>query len=363
MTTVGIIGGGQLGRMLCLAAAPLGIDTHVFAPEPDAPAFAVATRQTVAAYDDPLALEAFSRSVSVITFEFENVPFAPLRGVATPTRPSLKALAIAQDRIEEKAFFASCGLPVVRHRPVASADELREALHEIGTPAILKTRRFGYDGKGQHRIAAGDDPGAAFAAIGSAPAVLEEVVRFRAETSTVLVRAMDGTCAAYDAPDNRHEGGILRTSKVPGPLDPATERRARDLIRALAERLEYVGVLAVEWFVTDDPERPLIANEMAPRVHNSGHWTLDGARTSQFENHVRAVAGLPLGSVERVADVEMVNLIGEDVASAAQHLDTANAKLHLYGKREVRLGRKMGHVNLVASRHTGCGSFGSGMDS
>lgn len=346
--TLGIIGGGQLGRMLALAAARLGLAVHILDPQPDAPAFAVAARHTVAAYDDSAALAALAAAVDVVTYEFENVPVAPLRAFGDKVRPGVQALEVAQDRLTEKTFLAGCGLPVAPHAAVADAADLARALAAAGGEAILKTRRLGYDGKGQVRIVPGDDPVAALAAIGSAPAILESVVPFRAETSTVLVRAADGTSLAYAMPANHHDGGILRRSCVPGPLDPAREAAAVAMTRAVAERLAYVGVLAIEWFVTDDPACPLVANEMAPRVHNTGHWTQDGAVTSQFENHVRAVAGWPLGSPARIADVVMENLIGADALGWAAHLDNPTARLHLYGKREIRPGRKMGHVNFVS---------------
>jgi 5-(carboxyamino)imidazole ribonucleotide synthase len=347
--TVGILGGGQLGRMLCLAAARLGLDTHVLAPERDAPAFRVATRHTSAPYEDESALADLAARCSVITYEFENVPIGPLRGVLHKLRPSRDALAVAQDRLAEKAYLAECGLPVARNVGVDGPRALAEAMDMIGLPAILKTRRFGYDGKGQVRLEAGADPADAWATIGSAPAILEELVPFVAETSIVLARAADGTSVVYDAPANVHEGGILRRSTVPGPLDDALVDRAQAMTRSVADRLGYVGCMAVEWFVTQDPDRPLVANEMAPRVHNTGHWTEDGAITSQFENHIRAIAGWPLGSTRRTCAVEMVNLIGDDADAWLRHLETSAARLHLYGKREVRPGRKMGHVNLIGA--------------
>jgi 5-(carboxyamino)imidazole ribonucleotide synthase len=342
--TLGILGGGQLGRMLALAAARLGLRVHVYAPEPDSPAFEVAARHTVAAYDDAAALARFAADVAVVTFEFENIPVAPLRALPV-VRPAPDALAVAQDRLHEKAFFAASGLLVAPHARVDDVAELRAALATLGAPAILKTRRFGYDGKGQVRITADDDPAAAIAAIGGAPAILEAVVPFAAETSTVLARGLDGRTVAWDAPANRNEGGILRRSTLPGPLPPPLAAEAERMTAAVAERLDYVGVLAIEWFVTESGD--LVANEMAPRVHNTGHWTEDGAVTSQFENHVRAVAGWPLGTPRRIVDIEMVNLIGDDADGWRRHLDNPAARLHLYGKREARPGRKMGHVNIV----------------
>jgi 5-(carboxyamino)imidazole ribonucleotide synthase len=342
--TIGILGGGQLGRMLALAAARLGLRVHVYAPEADSPAFEVAARHTVAAYEDAAALARFATEVGVVTFEWENIPVEPLRTLPR-VAPAPDALAVAQDRLTEKAFFAACGLPVARHAAVDDLLGLETAVATLGTPAILKTRRFGYDGKGQVRIGDGDDLAAAWAAVGRAPSILEAVVPFAAETSTVLARGADGRWAAWDAPANRHERGILRRSTLPGPLPLARAAEAEAMTAAVAERLGYVGVLAIEWFVTADGG--LVANEMAPRVHNTGHWTEDGALTSQFENHVRAVAGWPLGSTRRLVDIEMVNLIGDDADGWRAHLDNPDARLHLYGKREARPGRKMGHVNLV----------------
>ena len=345
--TVGILGGGQLGQMLCLAAASLGLSTHVYAPDADSPAFAVAGRHTVAAYDDTVALEAFAAKVDVVTYEFENVPVVPVRALGEIVRPAAVALEIAQDRLGEKAFLAECGLPVAAHAPIASVADLAAAVDAIGPHGILKTRRLGYDGKGQVRIGPDSDLAAALAQIDAAPAIYEALVPFAAESSTVLVRGADGRTLAWDAPANTHAEGILRRSALPGPLDAAVEAQAVAMTEAVAERLGYVGVLAIEWFVTNDPQRPLIANEMAPRVHNTGHWTQDGALTSQFENHIRAVAGWPLGSTRRIAAVEMRNLIGADADDWATYLDSDVAKLHLYGKRETRPGRKMGHVNVI----------------
>ncbi|MBJ3778628.1 5-(carboxyamino)imidazole ribonucleotide synthase [Acuticoccus mangrovi] len=345
--TIGILGGGQLGRMMAMAAARLGLDCHIYAPDAASPAFSVARHHTVGAYDDAAALAAFAASVKVITYEFENVPVASVEGLSTLVRPAPPALAVAQDRLAEKAFLADCGLPVARHRAVDSAADIADAIAELGAPAILKTRRMGYDGKGQARLTADTDPAAAFDAIGAAPAILEEMIPFTAETSTVLARAADDRTVAYDAPANHHADGILRRSVLPGPLDPTTEAAAAEMVAAVAARLDYVGVLAIEWFVSADPARPLIANEMAPRVHNTGHWTEDGAITSQFENHIRAVAGWPLGATTRLVDITMQNLIGADADDWARHLENPAARLHLYGKGAHRPGRKMGHVNFV----------------
>ncbi|XWN32790.1 MAG: 5-(carboxyamino)imidazole ribonucleotide synthase [Devosia sp.] len=354
--TIGMLGGGQLGRMMALAAARLGLKVHIFAPPGDTPAADVAAAHTSAAYDDGEALAAFVSAVDVVTYEFENVPVAPLRPHATKVHPSIAALEAAQDRLTEKAFLARSGLPVVRHAPVESAADLADATRHVGLPAILKTRRFGYDGKGQVRLEPGSDLPAAFAAIGEAPALLEAAIPLAGETSTILVRGADGRSLAYDHPLNAHSEGILRRSTLPGPLNAAQEGEARGLTAALAEALSYVGVLTVEWFIDTDGQ--LIANEMAPRVHNTGHWTEDGAVTSQFENHVRAIAGWPLGPVDRKGAIEMHNLIGNDVDAWREHLHNVNARLHLYGKAAARPGRKMGHVNFmpppVDNRGEGC---------
>lgn len=346
--TIGILGGGQLGRMLATAAAELGLSVHIFCPDRDPPAAAVAAATTLAPYEDREAVARFAASVDVVTYEFENVPVSAVAPLGDKVRPGPRALEVAQDRLTEKAFLADCGLPVAPHVGVASPAEIADAVAALGGDVILKTRRMGYDGKGQVRLTAADDPVAAYDAIGAVPAIVEQVVPFVAETSTVLARSAGGRRLAYAAPENVHQGGILRRSSVPGPLSAALEGIADGLTGAVAEALDYVGVLAIEWFVTGDEERPLIANEMAPRVHNTGHWTQDAALTSQFENHVRAVAGWPLGATARFADATMINLIGDDVAAWHDHLDTPGAKLHLYGKRDARPGRKMGHVNVLS---------------
>ncbi|WP_420394674.1 5-(carboxyamino)imidazole ribonucleotide synthase [Acuticoccus sp.] len=348
---VGILGAGQLGRMLALAAARLGFATHVFSPDEAAPAAEVASRATVAAYDDADALAAFAASVAVMTYEFENVPVTAVRPLGDLVRPGPRALEVAQDRLVEKAFLAACGLAVAPHAPVDDLAGLGAAHATLGPHTILKTRRLGYDGKGQVRVGPHADLAAAFAAIGNVPAILEAAVPFVAETSTVLARGADGSIAAYAHPRNVHEGGILRRSTVPGPLEATAEDGAVRLATAVAERLGYVGVLAIEWFLAEDGA--LIANEMAPRVHNTGHWTEAAALTSQFENHVRAIAGWPLGSTRRTGDATMMNLIGDEVRDWRRHLAVPEARLHLYGKREAREGRKMGHVTVVGQTIAG----------
>jgi len=344
-STIGIIGGGQLGRMLAMAAAQLGYRTHIYAPDEGGPAADVTAHWRHGAYEDVRALTAFAAEVDALTFEFENIPTAPLAGLAG-LRPPLRALEIAQDRLEEKHFVQRLDGHPAPFRAVDHQAGLEAALAEIGTPAVLKTRRFGYDGKGQARIMAAGEAEAAWAAVGGAPSLLEGFVRFDAEFSVLLCRGEDGGIAFWDSPLNVHKDGILDSSTVPaGPaLGPAIAK-GRRLAERIADALDYVGVLAVEFFVLGGDA---IFNEMAPRVHNSGHWTIEGAVTSQFENHIRAVCGLPLGSTARTApQVEMRNLIGADADGWPELLADPAAHLHLYGKGEARPGRKMGHVTRL----------------
>ncbi len=347
-STIGILGGGQLGRMLAIAAAQLGYRCHIYAPEPSGPAADVSARWTCGDYDDAAALARFAREVAVVTYEFENVAVAALEALAAQVlvRPNPRALAIAQDRVTEKEFVAGRGARTVPWRAVDDAAGLDAAVAALGAPAILKTRRFGYDGKGQARLAAPADAGAAWAAIGARPAILEGMADFAAEFSILTCRGADGETVRWPAPANVHVDGILATSSVPaGPLVEAQAAEAAALAARVAEALDHVGVLALEFFAT--AEGPLF-NEMAPRVHNSGHWTIEGAVTSQFENHIRAVCGLPLGStVQTGARIEMRNLIGTEADGWAAILADPAARLHLYGKAEPRPGRKMGHVTRV----------------
>ena len=357
-STIGILGSGQLGRMLALAAARLGLKTHIYCEE-SGPAFDVATRTTKAGFDDSAALSAFAGNVDAVTYEFENVAVDTARHLAglVPVRPGAKALEVAQDRLVEKQFIAAlgiagCSLPRDRRRPSSSAP----ALSALAAPAILKTRRLGYDGKGQASVAPGDDAAAAWERIGAQPAVLESRIAFALELSTLVVRSADGELAFYDCPRNTHESGILRRSVVPSGLPEADLARARDIAGTIAAALDYVGVLAVEMFYLG-PEAPsaerLMVNEIAPRVHNSGHWTIEACAISQFENHMRAVAGWPLGSAERHSDAEMVNLIGKEALDWPRLAAEPGACLHLYGKREARAGRKMGHVTRLFAKATG----------
>lgn len=343
--TVGILGGGQLGRMLSVAAARLGLKTHVFEPGAGAPAGDVAHRVTTASYDDHAALTAFGQAVDVITYEFENIPTSALDLLETlaPIHPGRQALATSQDRLTEKTFLQDLGLQTASFADVANAADLEAAIAGIGTPAILKTRRLGYDGKGQARIMELDDAASALADMAGAPAILEGFVDFSHEVSVIGARSRDGAVACYDPGENVHEAGILRTTTVPAQLS-ANQRTDAVLIAArILNALDYVGVMGVELFVTP---HGLIVNEIAPRVHNSGHWTQNGCTICQFEQHIRAVAGWPLGDGSRHADVVMENLIGDDMDRVPE-LAKTDAAIHLYGKAEVKAGRKMGHVNRV----------------
>ena len=347
--TLGVLGAGQLGRMLAIAAARMGLRARLYDPAPDPPAAHVAPVVT-AAWDDAEALAAFAASVDVVTLEFENVPVAALEALATraPVRPGARALAVAQDRVAEKRFLRAAGVETAPFAPVDDAASLAAALAEIGTPAILKTRRLGYDGKGQSRIARPEDAAAALAALNGAPAILEGVAPFVREVSVVAARGLDGRVAAFDPGENVHEGGVLRRTGVPAAIDAETAARAREIAATILDRLDYVGVMGVELFHMADGR--LLANEIAPRVHNTGHWTIEACAVDQFAQHVRAVCGWPLGDPRRHADAEMENLIGDEAADWARLAAEPGAALHLYGKAEARPGRKMGHVTRLRPR-------------
>ncbi|MFN3972306.1 MAG: 5-(carboxyamino)imidazole ribonucleotide synthase [Gemmobacter sp.] len=351
-STIGILGGGQLGRMLAVAASRLGLLAHVYDPAPDAPAAQVAARHTCAPYDDAAALAAFAAAVDVVTYEFENIPTAALDLIeaARPIRPGRRALAVSQDRCAEKSFLNSLGLATAPWAPVTDMTSLETALATIGTPAILKTARLGYDGKGQARLATPADAPSALAAMQGAQAVLEGFVTFQREISVIAARGLSGEVAAYDPGENVHEAGILRTTTIPARLSPGLRTDAVLIAARILNALEYVGVMGVELFVTP---QGLIVNEIAPRVHNSGHWTQNGAAIDQFEQHVRAVAGWPLGDGSRHSDVTMQNLIGDDIARLPDLARAPGTAIHLYGKAEARPGRKMGHVNRIAPRRDG----------
>ncbi|MEI7599523.1 MAG: 5-(carboxyamino)imidazole ribonucleotide synthase [Aestuariivirga sp.] len=348
-STVGILGGGQLARMLALAAGRLGLDCHIYAPEADSPAFAVSAAKTVAAYDDFTALEAFAKAVDVVTYEFENVPgdTAGFLDALVPVAPGVAALKTAQDRIAEKTFITGLSIPVAPFAEVSDLASLEAALARIGRPAVLKTRRFGYDGKGQTKIHDGTDPAAAFAEIGRQPAVLEGFVSFEKEISVIAARSWSGEVRVYDVPENHHENHILKTSTVPARISPAVASTAMDFGSRIIAALDYVGVIGVEMFVAGDS---VIVNEIAPRVHNSGHWTMDACAVSQFEQHIRAVCGWPLGAPERYADVVMTNLLGDEANRWQELAAEPRVHVHLYGKRESRPGRKMGHFNRITPR-------------
>ncbi len=344
-STIGILGGGQLGRMLAMAAARLGFHVHVFDPDLGCPAAEVAQVTIHANFDDGPALQAFAASVDVVTYEFENIPPAALDllEAQVPIRPNSRALAASRDRLQEKTFLRDLGLGTAPFAPVEGAADLRAALEAIGTPSILKTRTLGYDGKGQARIMAPEDAEQALAGMRGAPAILEGFVAFEREVSVIAARGLDGSVAAYDPGENVHEGGILRTTTVPARLVPSLRSDAVLAAARILNALDYVGVLGVEFFVT---RQGLLVNEIAPRVHNSGHWTEVGCLVDQFEQHIRAVAGLPLGDGSRYADVVMENLIGGDMDRLPDLLKDGG-RVHLYGKAEVREGRKMGHVNRI----------------
>jgi 5-(carboxyamino)imidazole ribonucleotide synthase len=345
-STIGIIGGGQLGRMMAMAAARLGYRCHIFDPHEAPCAAEVSAEFTRAAFDDVEALRRFGEQCDVVTYEFENLPVGPLSVLGDKLRPGTRSLAIAQDRAEEKRFIESTGARVAPWRAVESPDDIRSAVSGLGLPLVLKTRRYGYDGKGQAWIRVAEDAEAAWDDIGRQPAVAEAGMRFDAEFSVVLARSADGEARAFPLARNEHEGGILRTSTVPaGASIDALAQGAIDGTRAIADALGHVGVLTVEFFACADGP---VVNEIAPRVHNSGHWTIEGARTSQFEQHLRAILGLPLGDAGLVAGgATMENLIGADVERWAEFIAEPGAALHLYNKGEARPGRKMGHVTRL----------------
>ncbi|MES1156487.1 MAG: 5-(carboxyamino)imidazole ribonucleotide synthase [Alphaproteobacteria bacterium] len=347
-SVIGILGGGQLGRMLATAAAELGFDVHIYTPEADSPAARVAARATVAGFDDYDALARFAAQVDVVTTEFENVPADATHALVEAgarVHPNPEALAIAQDRVAEKRFFNECGIATAPFAPVDSRADLDAALKQIGAPAILKTRRLGYDGKGQARIATLADADAAYAALNGQPAILEGFCAFEREVSIVAARTIHNGFAPYDLVENIHANGILARTLAPARVDAKTQERAEGLAYVVGDALDYAGVFAIEFFLM--PDGSLIANEMAPRVHNSGHWTQDACAASQFEQHIRAIADWPLASPARFCDAEMINLIGADASDWAKYAAEPNVCVHLYGKRDTLPGRKMGHVTRL----------------
>ncbi len=348
--TIGILGGGQLGRMLAIAAARLGLKTHIFCPDAG-PAFDVSVEQTIAPYEDEAALARFAAAVGVVTYEFENVPARTAEVLADlkPVRPDAAALAASQDRLVEKEFMVSLGIATAPFLAVDTAGSLARAVAQLGRPSILKTRRFGYDGKGQTSIKEGTDLAVAFRSLGGVPCILEGLVPFQKEVSVICARGLQGEFAAFDICENEHEHHILHRTTAPAILLPETTQKAIAIARTIADALAYVGVLAVEFFVTSENGIETVrVNEIAPRVHNSGHWTEVGAVTSQFEQHIRAIAGWPLGLTTRHGTrVEMGNLIGAQVLEWRSLLATDGLSLHLYGKGKPRAGRKMGHWTRV----------------
>lgn len=346
---IGILGGGQLGRMLALAAARLGFDVAILTPETDAPASRVARQTLVGAYDDPDALARLADLSDVITYEFENVPAAAverLKALGAPVAPSGLALAVAQDRVAEKTFLNEAGVRTVAFATVDNADEALEAARLIGVPALMKTRREGYDGKGQAWVEHAADAGAVFAGLGGVPCILEAPADFTRELSIIAARGRDGALAVYPLGENHHEGGVLRRTVAPAPAAAALVDQAERIAAQILGRLDYVGVIGIELFELADGR--LLANEIAPRVHNTGHWTQDGCEVCQFEQHIRAVAGWPLGPTAAHARVEMVNLLGAEAEAWLKLAGEAETRLHLYGKREALPGRKMGHVNRLS---------------
>jgi 5-(carboxyamino)imidazole ribonucleotide synthase len=345
-STIGIVGGGQLGRMLAMAAAQLGYKCHIFDPHERPCAADVAAEFTRATYGDTDALRRFADACDIVTYEFENLPVAALRTVADKLRPGLRSLEVAQDRADEKTFIESTRARVAPWRAVSSLAEVDAAIAELGMPVVLKTRRYGYDGKGQAWIRSADETEAAWEAIGGEPAVAEAAIRFAAEFSVILAQGADGDNCVWDSPNNLHRDGILRMSTLPAGRDIEEQAGAAcSMAFAIAEALGHIGVLTVEFFA--GPDGPIV-NEIAPRVHNSGHWTIEGAETSQFEQHIRAICGLPLGMTLTTGGfVQMTNLIGDEVLDW-RSLAANGLHLHIYGKGQPRPGRKMGHVTQVS---------------
>ena len=351
--TIGLMGGGQLGRMFAMTARRMGYRIHVFTPDADSPTGQFADKQCVANYDDEAAVRSFAREIDLLTFEFENIPASAISWCAEEceVRPAGSILHTAQNRLREKTFLTSAGIPVAPFRAIRTAQNLSDGLAEIGRPAILKSAAFGYDGKGQRLITTNDSSDEIWNARPGDELILEAVVDFEMEVSTIIARAEDGAMATFPLCENMHRHHILDITVVPARVDPQIEIEAAKLARAIADDLKLVGLLTVEMFLTRDGE--LLVNELAPRPHNSGHWTIEGCATSQFEQHLRAVCGLPLGSTQLLAPSAMANLLGDEWGSGepkwAAALGTENVHLHLYGKREPRPGRKMGHLTALAA--------------
>lgn len=346
-SVIGIVGGGQLGRMLATAATELGYKVHIYSPEQGSPASQASWRATTAPYDDEDVLEAFAKSVDVVTFEFENIPHASLAVLEqhVPVNPSPELLKISQNRLREKNFINAQDIPTANFHRVTTAEELQRAVQKIGLPAILKTTEMGYDGKGQATIHKAEEAESVWQQLGNAECVLEQKIDFAMEISVIVARGVNGQSACYVPVQNIHKNHILDVTHAPADISKELITEARHIALTLAKAANLRGLLAVEMFVTRDNR--ILVNELAPRPHNSGHWTMDGCITSQFEQCIRAVCGLPLGSTERLCEVEMKNLIGDDVSQWEDYLKQPHAKVYLYGKKEARPGRKMGHVNLL----------------
>lgn len=347
-STIGVLGGGQLGRMLAEAASRLGFDVAVLERDADSPAGRVAAKLLVAPYDDAEALKALAEASDVVTYEFENVPAASLEtliALGVDVAPGPKALSAAQDRVDEKTFLASQGVATVAFAAAATAEEAAEAVAKIGVPCLMKTRREGYDGKGQRWIEHVGDAAAVFEALGSRPVIVEAPADFVRELSVIAARGRDGAVIAYPLAENHHEGGILRRSLAPASASPQLAEQADRIAAKVLTGLGYIGVIGIELFELADGR--LLVNEIAPRVHNTGHWTQDGCEVDQFEQHIRAVAGWPLAPARTIAQVEMLNLLGDEVHAWPKFAAEPETRLHLYGKREAKPGRKMGHINRV----------------
>ncbi|USG62894.1 5-(carboxyamino)imidazole ribonucleotide synthase [Sneathiella marina] len=344
---IGILGDGQLGRMMALAAAEMGYFVHIFGQEENSPAAQVAHRSTIARYDDKIALQAFANSVDVITLEFENIPTDTITFLNdfVPVRPSRKVLEVTQDRLLEKSFVNNLGIGTAPFANVESIEELTNAVQQIGTPAILKTRRLGYDGKGQTKIDHASKIDTAWAEMKDAPSILEGFVNFRLEISVIVARSASGDIKTYIPVENRHKNHILDITLAPADISNAVTKRAKEIAHTIAAKINLIGLLAVEMFVTADED--VLVNELAPRPHNSGHWTIEACATSQFQQIIRAVCGLPLGDPARHSNATMINLIGDDIERWSDIMDDAKNSLHLYGKAESRTGRKMGHVTKL----------------
>jgi 5-(carboxyamino)imidazole ribonucleotide synthase len=346
--TLGILGGGQLGRMSAMAASRLGIKTHIFCPEEGCPASLVTPYFTCASYEDEAALEKFAKSVDVISYEFENIPIETVRFLKEfkAVYPDEQLLEVSQDREKEKAFLNNIGILTAPWAPVNAPEDIARALGHWGlNEGILKTARFGYDGKGQLKFEDGDDANEAWLSLNTDKAIIEGVIDFDYEVSIIIARDLKGQCAVYPLSKNEHKNHVLSRTLAPASLPENMEREAAEMARKLADAVNLVGVLALELFVTK--EGKLLANEIAPRTHNSGHWTIDACTVSQFENHVRCVCGLPVGIPGNHSPAEMINLLGDDIEKLDEYLATEGANIHLYGKDEVKPGRKMGHVTIV----------------